>query len=131
MERIVRQTMLFDFYGELLTEHQQRIYEEVVVNDTGFSEVAEQEGISRQSVHEMIRRCDRQLDLYEEKLHMMERFLALRREISLIRQEAEELLERVPPSPHETCREETCREDGRAPADYRLLRQIDHVLSLL
>ncbi len=85
MEKIVRQTLLFDFYGELLTEHQQKIYEAVVLNDTGFSEVAAEEGISRQGVHDLVRRCDHQLDEYEEKLHLVERFLAIRENVDKIR----------------------------------------------
>ena len=48
MEKIVEQTLLYDFYGELLTEHQKQIYEDVVLNDLSFSEVAEERGISRQ-----------------------------------------------------------------------------------
>ena len=78
MEKIVERTFLYDFYGELLTEHQQRIYEAVVLNDTGYSEVAAAEGISRQGVHDMVRRCDRQLDEYEEKLQLLSRFLKIR-----------------------------------------------------
>ena len=85
MEKIVRQTLLFDFYGELLTEHQQKIYEAVVLNDTGYSEVAAEEGISRQGVHDLVRRCDHQLDEYEEKLHLVERFLAIRENVDKIR----------------------------------------------
>ena len=33
MEKIVEQGLLYDFYGELLTEHQRRIYEDMVLND--------------------------------------------------------------------------------------------------
>ncbi|RKW32163.1 MAG: DNA-binding protein, partial [Lachnoanaerobaculum sp.] len=44
MEDIVNQSLLYDFYGELLTEHQRRIYEEVVFNDYSISEVARDEG---------------------------------------------------------------------------------------
>ena len=40
MEQFVQQTLLYDFYGELLTEHQRRIYEDVVLNDYSLSEVA-------------------------------------------------------------------------------------------
>lgn len=79
MEEIVRQTLLFDFYGELLTEHQQETYEAVVLNDIGYSEAAAQTGTSRQSVYDLIRRCDRQLNGYEEKLHLVERFLRIRK----------------------------------------------------
>ena len=78
MEKIVERTLLFDFYGDLLTGHQRRIYEAVVLNDTGYSEVAASEGISRQGVHDLVRRCDRQLDEYEDKLHMLGRFLKIR-----------------------------------------------------
>ena len=48
MEKIVAQGLLYDFYGELLTEHQRRVYEDVVFNDMSLSEIAEEQGISRQ-----------------------------------------------------------------------------------
>ena len=47
MEKIVAQGLLYDFYGELLTEHQRRVYEDVVFNDMSLSEIAEEQGISR------------------------------------------------------------------------------------
>lgn len=78
MEKIVRQTLLFDFYGVLLTKHQQDIYEDAVLNDTGYSEIAQREGISRQGVHDLIKRCDRQLEEYEQSLHLLERFLSIK-----------------------------------------------------
>ena len=59
MERIAKQAMLYDFYGELLTEHQKKIYEDVVYNDFSLSEIAEENGISRQGVHDLIRRCNK------------------------------------------------------------------------
>ncbi len=71
---LVRKSLLFDFYGALLTEHQRRIYEEVVFNDYSLSEIAEAEGISRQGVHDMIRRCDRSLEEYEQKLGLVAKF---------------------------------------------------------
>ena len=73
MEKIVRQGMLFDLYGELLTDHQREIYGLLVNDDMSLSELAEQYGISRQGVHDLIRRCDRQLEGYEEKLHLLEK----------------------------------------------------------
>ena len=47
MERIVVQGLLYDFYGELLTEHQRKIYEDVVYNDLSLTEIAQENGISR------------------------------------------------------------------------------------
>lgn len=75
MDKIYEQTMLFDFYGELLTEHQRSIYEDAVYNDMSLGEIAEERGISRQGVHDLIRRCDRILQGYESKLHLVERFV--------------------------------------------------------
>ena len=75
MEKIVEQTLLYDFYGELLTAHQKSIYEDVVINDFSLSEIAEEKGISRQGVHDLIKRCNKILAGYEEKLHLVEKFL--------------------------------------------------------
>ena len=78
MEKIVEQGLLYDFYGELLTKHQQSVYEDVVFNDLSLSEIADEQGITRQGVHDLIRRCDRLLEDYEQKLHLVERFLQLK-----------------------------------------------------
>ena len=59
MEKIVKQGILYDFYGELLTSHQRRIYEDAVYNDLSLSEIAEDNGISRQGVHDLLKRCDK------------------------------------------------------------------------
>jgi len=71
---LVRKSLLYDFYGALLTEHQRQIYEEVVLNDYSMSEIAEDEGISRQGVHDMIKRCDKALEEYEQKLGLVAKF---------------------------------------------------------
>ena len=84
MDRIYEQTMLFDFYGELLTEHQRGVYEEAIYQDMSLGEIAEEHGISRQGVHDLIRRCDRILQGYEDKLHLVERFTRARKTIGEI-----------------------------------------------
>lgn len=84
MERIVEQTLLFDFYGELLTEHQRNVYEDVVLNDCSYSEAAQQYHISRQGVHDLVRRCNRILEDYEAKLHLVEKFLSIREKVEQI-----------------------------------------------
>ncbi len=85
MEKIVRQTLLYDFYGELLTSHQKEIYEDAVLGDLSLSEIAEAEGISRQGVHDIIRRCDVTMEKYEEKLHLIEKFAQVKTQVELIR----------------------------------------------
>ncbi len=75
IDSIFEKGLLYDFYGELLNEHQRRIYREVVCNDYLISEIARDEGISRQSVSDMIKRCDKKLNTYEEKLGLVSKFL--------------------------------------------------------
>ena len=85
MEKIVEQGLLYDFYGELLTDHQRHVYEDVVFNDMSLSEIAEEQGISRQGVHDLIKRCDRILAGYEEKLRMVEKFNQTKRMVGEIK----------------------------------------------
>ena len=82
MEKIVKQALLYDFYGELLTEHQRSVYEDAVYNDMSLSEVAEEYGISRQGVHDLLKRCDKILTGYEEKLHLVEKFTKAKEQIA-------------------------------------------------
>ncbi len=93
MEKILEQTLLYDFYGELLTEHQKQIYEEVVLNDYSFSEVAAEQGISRQGVHDLIKRCGRILEDYESKLHLVEKFVTIKEQIERIEASLQEKAE--------------------------------------
>ena len=74
MEKIVAQGILYDFYGALLTEHQQKIYEAVVYDNMSLGEIAEEQGVSRQAVHDIVKRCDKILGEYEEKLGLIGRF---------------------------------------------------------
>ena len=48
MDRIVEKSLLFDFYGELLTQHQKEVYGEYIQNDLSPTEIAVLRGISRQ-----------------------------------------------------------------------------------
>lgn len=84
MEKFVEQTLLYDFYGELLTDKQRQVYESVVLEDYSLSEVAEELGISRQGVHDMIKRCNKALEDYEQKLHLVEKFLHIQEKIRQI-----------------------------------------------
>lgn len=91
MERIFERTMLYDFYGELLTPHQKEVYESAVFEDMSYTEIARDEGVSRQGVFDLVKRCDRILEEYEEKLHLVERFLRTKNKAVEIRRLAGEL----------------------------------------
>ena len=86
MDKLARQALLYDFYGELLTERQQQVYESVVLEDYSLSEVAEDLGISRQGVHDMIKRCNHTLEEYESRLHLVEKFLCIRKQVQKIKE---------------------------------------------
>ena len=90
MDKILEQALLYDFYGELLTEHQKEIYEQFVLDDLSLSEIAESEGISRQGVHDLVRRCQKALEGYEAKLHLVEKFLAVKEKVAQIDKVLEE-----------------------------------------
>ena len=81
LEEVVEGSYLFDFYGELLTEHQRSIYQSFVFENYSLSEIASEQGISRQGVHDLIKRCDKLLISYEDKLHLVERFQRLRKQV--------------------------------------------------
>ncbi len=84
MEKIVEQGLLYDFYGELLTEHQKKIYEDVVYHDLSLSEIAQANGISRQGVHDMVRRCNHILEEYEDRLHLVARFMKIKENVGTL-----------------------------------------------
>ena len=91
MEDFLQQTLLYDFYGELLTEHQRKVYEEVVLNDLSYSEAAEMFGVSRQGVHELVKRCNKILSEYESKLHLVDRFVQIRETVKQIQKMASQI----------------------------------------
>lgn len=84
LEKLEYKGMLYDFYGELLTQHQKGIYEDAVLNDLSLGEIADERGISRQGVHDLIKRCDKALAGYENKLHLVEKFARIKRTIEQI-----------------------------------------------
>lgn len=90
MDDILKQSLLYDFYGELLTNHQKEIYEQFIVEDLSLSEIAKDAGISRQGVHDLIKRCNKILEEYEAKLHLVEKFLSIKEKVHQINELLEE-----------------------------------------
>ncbi|CDD65871.1 uPF0122 protein BUTYVIB_00051 [Firmicutes bacterium CAG:882] len=92
MERIVEQTLLYDFYGELLTPHQKMIYEEYVLDNFSVSEIAKEHNISRQGVHDQLKRVDRLLNEYESTLHLIDRFMKIKDKVNEISSYSKQVL---------------------------------------
>ena len=93
METKIELAYLYDFYGELLNEHQRQIYEDFVLNDLSLGEIASEEGISRQGVHDLIKRCSKKLMDYENKLHLVEKFLNIKEDVAQIHELAKDFKE--------------------------------------
>ena len=66
-DEMLQMTMLFDFFGDLLTEKQREFYDLHHNEDLSLSEIAEKAGISRQGVHDVIRRAEKSLAEIERK----------------------------------------------------------------
>lgn len=76
--------MLYDFYGQLLTAKQQKIMEMFYGDDLSLSEIANEFGISRQAVYDILKRTEKSLESYEAKLALIEKFLNQQRKIAHI-----------------------------------------------
>lgn len=72
-----RMTMLFDFYGELLTDRQKEFYDLYYNEDLSLSEIAENYGISRQGVRDVIVRAENYMTEIEDKTGLIKRFMQL------------------------------------------------------
>lgn len=68
-------SLLLDFYGNLLTEKMRTTLDMYLNDDLSLAEIAEEEEISRQGVHDKVKRCLTQLNGYEQKLGLVKRFL--------------------------------------------------------
>ncbi len=91
-ESTVQRTMLFDFFGELLTEKQREYFDLHYNADLSLAEIAEQEGISRQGVWDIIRRAEATLRRAEEKTGLVRRFGELQKTVGEMEKQVGELL---------------------------------------
>jgi predicted DNA-binding protein YlxM (UPF0122 family) len=91
-DKIVQIALLFDFYGQLLTEKQMEIVDMYYNNDLSLGEISEQQGISRQGVYDTLKRAEKTLYGYEEKLGLLDRFLKQKESMNKIIEMLDELL---------------------------------------
>ena len=90
-----RMAMLFDFYGDLLTERQREFYDLYYSEDLSLAEIAENYGISRQGVRDVIVRAEAAMTEIEDKTHIIRRFQQSRQAIAAISQAADKLLQSI------------------------------------
>ena len=88
---------LLDFYGEILSDRARRITEMYYCDDLSLSEIAENEGISRQGVRHTIKRAEESLRFYEEKLGLAAHFAGIKEKAEEIGRLASSLSESTDP----------------------------------
>ncbi len=78
-EKDLEISFLLDFYGDVLSERKRTVLDYYYNDDLSLSEIAEEIGISRQGVRELIKKAEEELHFYEEKLGLANRFRAAQR----------------------------------------------------
>jgi len=84
--------MLFDFYGDILTERQKEFYDLYYNEDLSLAEIAENYGISRQGVRDVIVRAEAAMTEIEDKTHLIRRFHRMKAELDAMNAAADRLL---------------------------------------
>ena len=81
MDETLQNTMLFDFYGELLTKKQQEYYDLYHNEDLSLSEIAESAGITKQGVYDIIVRAEKTLAETEQKTGIIQKWQETRAQL--------------------------------------------------
>ena len=88
-----RMTMLFDFYGDILTDRQRELFDLYYNEDLSLAEIAENCGISRQGVRDVIVRAEAVLTELEDKTGLIKRFHTMQTQLEQVRQNAQRVAE--------------------------------------
>ncbi len=94
-DKIVQMSLLFDFYGQLLTEKQQKVLQLYYGNDWSLGEISEQEGVSRQAIYDHVKRAEKILFEYEMKLGLVQKFVSTQNQIREILKNLENLEKKI------------------------------------
>jgi len=95
VENTIEIGMLYDFYGELLTDRQNQVLQYYYEENYSLSEIAEELSVSRQAVHDTIHKAERSLRNYEEKLGIVERFMQTESDIEKAGRAIDQMIEQV------------------------------------
>ena len=94
-DKDLRISVLLDHYGAMLTDKQREVIDLYYNDDLSLSEIAENYGISRQGVRDVIVRAEAAMDEIEEKTHLIRRFHQSQKELLAIDEAADRLLQAV------------------------------------
>lgn len=85
LDEIVQLSILYDFYGELLSDHKKQVFEDYILNDLSLSEIASEKQMSRQGIHDIVKRCSQELRDYENKLSLAKKFQSVKEKLNAIK----------------------------------------------
>ena len=83
-DKTLMNTMLLDFFGDILTEKQREYLSLYHNNDLTLSEIADNAGISRQGVHDIIIRAEKKLKRLEDKTGIIQKWSETRTELERV-----------------------------------------------
>lgn len=92
-DKTLEMAMLFDFFGDLLTEKQRSYFDLYYNDDLSLSEIAEQTDISRQGVRDVIMRAENILKEYESKTGIVARFMKMQADILRVEESVNHIIE--------------------------------------
>ena len=92
-EKMIEISMLYDFYGQLLTAKQRELLKLYHEDNYSLSEIAEEYGISRQGVHDAVKKAEKALHEYENKLGLISKFTATEEAVAAIDSEIDKLMQ--------------------------------------
>jgi len=90
MNKNIEITILYDYYKELLTEQQKKLFEAYYFENLSLGEISENETISRNAVHKQLKSIEEKLFFFEQKLHMKEKIRNLEEALKTYSQEIQE-----------------------------------------
>jgi hypothetical protein len=84
IDEVTKSSLLFDFYGQLLSKRQREVMELYHEENLSLSEIASEFSISRQGVHDALKNAEKALAEYEDKLGLVAKFQASREAVTRI-----------------------------------------------
>ena len=95
MDKKIYLNNLYDYYSDLFTDKQKEYYENYYFNDLSLSEIAENNSVSRNAVHNQIKIVEEKLEFYEGILKLYEKSLKIKKIISSLDDTVKEEIEKL------------------------------------
>lgn len=99
--KMVRMALLYDIYGEFLTPRQRKFFSLHYEKDLSLGEISNEFGVTRQAVHDTLKRAEASLERYESRLGLVARYLDNRSDLEILLERVDELEETGPEHWHE------------------------------